>query len=248
MATMYECIGLPIQDDESLRAVTLGLFPDATVLGETTAGAVLRWQDPSGARITFTLDPDDLIIDVVPSIDGAPGASLGRLGVLHGSIFEADVVDLYDETLTRLAMDFERYLLMDHPDGTWSPRTSITALGLDVATFASPKAFADSAASVLSGDASDPAAKHVGHESFIPVGLFGPPEDVLPIARLSGTVVHATRRRNTRSRLLFDVARVRTVGMEVDVCTPAGGRLAALGEVISGTVYLVGSERNSEPD
>ena len=248
MATVYECIGLPIQDDESLRAVAPGLFRDATVLGETTAGAVLRWQDPSGARVTFTLDSEGLIVDVVPSIDGAPGASLGQIGALHGSIFEADVVDHDDETMTRLAMDLERYLLIDARDGAWSARTSITALGLDVATFASPQAFAGSAASILSGDASDPAAKRLGHESFIPVGLFGPAEDVVPIARLSGTVMHATRRRNARSGLEFDVARVSTVGMEVDVCTPASGRLAELGEVISGTVYLVGSEGNSEPD
>ncbi len=157
--------------------------------------------------------------------------------------------------MTALAIEFEeqRLLRRELPQGT--VEASITALGVDVQTFANADEFGESPASLLSSEDEEhrePPPHYVergwkwpprvGSESFISYGVFGAPGQARPHARLAGTVLQSEVRTNQLTGQQFVAARVRTVGFETHVCFPADGRPAPReGSVIHGTVFLVGS-------
>jgi len=77
-------------------------------------------------------------------------------------------------------------------------------------------------------------------ESLISYGVFGPADQAEAYARLNGTVLRAERRTVAATGGRFVVARVRTVGLDLDLCLPTSV-VPEPGAVIGGTVFLVAS-------
>ncbi len=88
-----------------------------------------------------------------------------------------------------------------------------------------------------------------GVESFISYGLFDSTEPTAH-AWLAGTVQRSERRRVELTEQSFVVARVRSTGFEADICLADTGEdpLPGPGEVIAGTVFIVGSIEESPTD
>ena len=129
----------------------------------------------------------------------------------------------------------------------------ITALGVDVRIYPDADAFAASPGSQLgtSGDSGEDPPPHyrehgwtwpprLGAESFISYGVFDPPDQARPHARLSGTVLRAGPRVCALTGQPFTVATVSTAGFAADVCLAASEHPdpPAPGSIISGTVSL----------
>ena len=127
----------------------------------------------------------------------------------------------------------------------------ITALGVDVRIYPGADAFAASPASQLDPSAGQEPPPHyrehgwtwpprLGAESFISYGVFDPPAQARPHARLSGTVLRAGQRVCALTGQPFTVATVSTAGFAADVCLAASEHPGppAPGTIISGTVSL----------
>ena len=86
-------------------------------------------------------------------------------------------------------------------------------------------------------------------ESFFSFGVFGERDAAEAGARLNGTVIASERRVNTQSGQEFTVARITSIGMAIDVCLSAKDHPTSLrvGQIISGTVFLVASIEALEP-
>jgi hypothetical protein len=96
----------------------------------------------------------------------------------------------------------------------------------------------------VDGDASSARGERpvrLAAESLIPYGLFEDPAESDAYARISGTVLAVAHQRAALTARAFTVARVRTVGMELDLCLPGTDPRPAVGGVLSGTVLLTGS-------
>ena len=80
-------------------------------------------------------------------------------------------------------------------------------------------------------------------------GLIAGEEPPTAHAWLAGTVLEASRRLVERTGQRFVAARVRTVGFEADVCLPEPDHVEVptRGQVLAGTVYLVGSLETDTP-
>jgi hypothetical protein len=141
------------------------------------------------------------------------------------------------------------------PSFAGKPTARLASLVFDDAA-----AFAASPASLLSPDdqADEPPPAHyveqgwawpprIAAESFISYGVFAPPEEATPHARLADTVVAAATRRVVLTGLQFVHAVVRTVGFDAHACFPSDTSTAPLGAIIHGTVYLVGSLPGAAP-
>jgi hypothetical protein len=126
-----------------------------------------------------------------------------------------------------------------------SGRASLTAFGLDVTLHASPEAYAESDASLLSPEsteaADDDEPTRMASESFISFARFGGAEDADPVARMAGVVLAARTATVDATGQTFHAVRVRCVGMELDVCLAADDHPSPPepGGVVAGTVYLV---------
>jgi hypothetical protein len=90
----------------------------------------------------------------------------------------------------------------------------------------------------------------MGAESFLPFGLSRHDEsgrDVEPVARLNGTVVAVRTATVDATAQTFHALRVRTVGMEVDLCLAAADHpdVPEPGAVVGGLVYVVADVERS---
>lgn len=152
---------------------------------------------------------------------------------------------------TGAAVDVEQSVLLDPRTDVAGP-ASVVVLGYGVEVFPDEDAFSAAPASLVDPTAEDrerppnlpPAMSwplRVASVSFMSDGLFADPASATADARLSGEVLAAETRRNTLTGLPFHVARVRTVGFEVDLCLPGGDHPAPppVGAIVSGWVYLV---------
>jgi hypothetical protein len=249
------CIGLDVPDLPAFEALLRDVLPLAVTVGTAGNVEVRRWEDPSGARLAITLRGRS-VEGVLPSFAGAPGADLGAVAVMQEDVCEADVL-LDGEVATRCAVALEEAYLLGRR--TASGRASIVALAREIESFADEAAFTASPASLLSPDA-DPESPppdtlpdgvrwpiRVAPESFMSMGLFatavGGSGGATPEARLAATVIASERRRCERTGQAFDVLRVRTVGLEADLCMPAGDgdRPPGPGAVVAGYANIMGS-------
>jgi hypothetical protein len=251
VASRFDCLGLGVASVGDLDDLVERALPRAFPVGEPEHPGMFRWQDASGARILFELE-DDGIHGLVTSYAGAPGARLAQVWLANEETAYADAVDEDGETLTRFAIELEQRLLLRGTTAPAGGAASVVALGVDVRAHAGPAAFEASDDSLLAGpgeetDSTEPAGEigrepvRLAAESLISYGLFGDPADSQPFARVSGTVLTVTPKRVALTGGRFTVARVRTVGMEVDLCLPGDQRDLTVGGVVSGTVLLVGS-------
>lgn len=253
MASNLGCVGLGVEDVDRLGDLLAELIPTSTASRQPDGSALYMWHDESGARLTIRTDRGGAIADVTPSYDGEPGADLAGLTALHHAVVAADVM-ADGEVATRMAVE----VLGPEPVPA-AGRAVVTAFGLEVTLHASADEFASSPASLLRpGSADEPRPAHlpedvvwpqrIAAESFFSDGLFGDPAAAEPLALLSGTVLGGRTATVDATGQTFHAVRVRTVGMEVDVCLAADDHPAAPepGAVLAGTVYVVADvERTS---
>ncbi len=95
-------------------------MPSAQPLGSTRKLNVLRWEDPSGARLVITMNGNELLA-FLPSFAGTPGATLVNVSALSDEVVQADVQDTDGKMLTRLAPELEQGPLLGRRP---SPRPS----------------------------------------------------------------------------------------------------------------------------
>ncbi|MGE5830557.1 MAG: hypothetical protein ACM30G_19645 [Micromonosporaceae bacterium] len=252
MPSNLECLGLGVADQAELERLLGVAVAAARPLGEVDGVSVLRWEDPSGARLIMSMQGGQLL-DLLPSYAGTPGAQLANVRVASDEVAFADVME-GDEQVTMLALELEQRRLLP-AEGVAAASATVVALGVDVTVHADEEAFAASDASLLQDPGEDGPGEPPPHfaeqgwswpprmaaESFISYGVFGAAEDAQAYARLIGTVQHARRLRVDATGQDFLSARVRTAGFEVDLCLPPGEHNLQPGNVIGGTVFLVGS-------
>lgn len=253
MASNFECIGLHPKDEAAFDRLVARLVAKAAPLGTAGRRRILRWEDPSGARMVFGLR-GNAIDDLLPSYAAEPGVRLGGLTRLNDDVLSGPVLDGDGEQVTAMAVEVEEHRLLDLDPRPWSGLAAVTAFGNQVTVHADAEAFGASDDSLLDPSKKDeppppayverglPWPVRMAAESFVSTAVFGPPEEAEAHAQLAGLVLRAERRRNTVSGLDFVVARVRTYGFEVTVCLPAAEHdVPAPGNVLSGTVFLVAS-------
>lgn len=249
MSSNLACIGLDVSDPDELERIGQLALERASVLGERAGRRVLRWQDDDGARLVLVLERSGGVEALTPSFDAEPGAELGDLTHLTEECWSAAV--LHDgQQVGALAADVEQSALLVAGTGG---RAGVVALGTDVQVLPDTDAFDASPASLLTPDedTGEPPAHwaeqgwrwppRMGAESFVSHGLFGPPTEATPYARLNGVVLRSRTCRNSLTGTPFHVARVRTAGFEADVCLAVDEHPDAPppGAVVAGTVYLV---------
>lgn len=255
MASNLACVGLAVEDEEAYGALIDTIVPHAARLGSRGGFDVLRWEDPSGARLVLTVTGDELV-GLLPSFSAAPGARLAEVVPLGDELVRAEIHDPDGETVTAAALELEQLALLPRREAL-AGEASVVALGVDVEVFPDEGAFDASDRSLMgdAGDAEEPPPEiwppeagwplRYGAESFVSYGLFADDSGEEPTAHawLAGTVLHADRRRVELTRQEVVVARVRTVAFEAEVCVPGSELSVSLepGHVIAGTVFLVGS-------
>lgn len=259
MASNFQCIGLDPEDEAAFDRLVQQLIAGATPVGSAGDLRVLRWEDPSGARVVFGLRGNE-IHDLLPSFAAEPGVRFAGLTRLNDDVLSGEVVDEDGDQLTAMAVEVEEHRLLDADPRPWSGLAAVTAFGTQVTVHADAEVFGESDDSLLNPESkNEPAPPHyverglkwpvrMAAESFVSMGVFGPPENADAYARMAGTVLRAERRRNTLSGLDFVVARVSTIGTEVTVCLSAEEHeVPAPGNVVSGMVFLVVSTGVTAP-
>lgn len=252
MGSNFACLGLQFDSEAAFEAMIQSIVPRARSLGRRGNLHVLRWDDPGGARLVLRVMGREFV-GLTPSFAGTPGTKLADIGRVNDEVWRVTVVDDDDEQVTAATVDLEEAGLID---GLREPReATIVALGHDIAVFESEAAFHASNASLIDPNA-EPAEPpenavklglqwppRMSAESFMSIGVFGAPDDADTFARLNGTVLRSERRTTVETGLAFGVCRVRTLGMEVDLCLASEDHpeLPSPGQVVGGIVYLTAS-------
>lgn len=252
MASNLSCLGLEVLDAPALERLIGQMMETAELIGRIGELAVVRWQDAgSGARCTITTNSGQ-ITGFLPGFSGRPGANLAGLTALGEELAAADVLDDSGELVTKMALEVEEHAWLG--SGVDAGAAHIAALGVEVEVFADTAAFDSAPASLLAPEDEEPGEPpeaylangwdwppRMAAESFISYGLFGSPEESSAHARLNAVVLSAERRRTALTGQSFIVARVRTGGFQADLCLPDQAVVPTAGNVVAGTVFLVGS-------
>ena len=248
MSSNLACVGLAVDDIDQLNDLVRSVLPASRILGRSGSLEVVRWEDPGGSRLVLRLR-NGQVEAFLPSFAGSVGVRLAGLVPIHEDVWAASVVDDEGEQQTSIAVEIEQHGLFARRRA--ASAASLVALGNDVAVFADESAFAASDASRMGGDGEVdteppplvldrgwPWPPRMAPESFISHGVFAEPSDAEARATLFGTVLHAETRTTLATGQTFVVARVRTIGMEVDLCLE-GTRFPTtppVGSIIGGTV------------
>lgn len=256
MSSTLGCIGLAVDDAESLDSLIERLVPDAGVVATSGELQARRWTDSSGASLTMTVrqtgDDVGVLVDIVPSYVGpvAAGGARGaggagahdgvRLGALtaYGETLAAELVDASGETIVRIACDLAQSIVVDVD----SPRPAhLTALGLDLTVHVDAAAFASSDESILSAPGTEQTPVRFATESLLAYGLTEDVAKAQPTAFLSGAVLSVSSQANSETEQGFHTVRLRTSAGPVTVCLAAAEHPdpPRLGNVLSGVCYLV---------
>jgi hypothetical protein len=208
------CVGLGVADSEALAELLADLIPASTATRQEDGSALYVWSDVSGARLTITTDRRGAIDDVTPSYAGQAGAELAGLVALHHAVVSAHLL----ENGVPVAEIVVEVLAPGPVPG--SGKAAVTAFGLDVGI----------------------QADEVGRdEAALSLTAVGDEDEPSPLARLSGTVLSCRTATVGATGQTFHAARVRTVGMDVDLCVAAEDHEhpPVVGDVVAGLVYLV---------
>jgi hypothetical protein len=248
MSSALACLGLAVSDDAEfdvlLKHALLGLREIGT-FGGVWVG---RWQDDSGAALILGLR-DGQIADFTFTCTGTRGGLLADCRLIGEAIAWAKVTDAGGQQVTAMAFDTEQYRQLAALGQHVSGPARITALGVDVAVYPDEQAFAASPHSQAHPspqtappppDYDGPWPPRLAAESFIShAGLTDRPQ-YQSRARLSGTVLDATRRVNGLTGQAFTIAAVRTAGFEASLCLAGNDHpdLPQPGNIISGLVDL----------
>jgi hypothetical protein len=254
MASNLACVGLAAANEADLNALIRAVRPNAVGFGHVAGIELLRWEDPSGARLVLGLQ-DGRVISLLPSFAAGHETRLAGVRRANDEVAIAAVVDDDGEQLTSLALELEQIRLLGD-SSVDEALAAITFLGRRVTVHEDSDAFARSAASLLDPNAgpNEPPPTHyvehglkwpprVGDESFFSFGVFGEPAHAEAGGRFAGRVIHAERRTVQQSGQTFIVATVRSVGIDASVCLSGTefDTVPVPGQVIAGEVFIVGS-------
>lgn len=257
MSSTLACAGLPVTDEE-LDALLDRVLPRAQVLGTTSRGRVVRWEDVSGARLVLEVG-DDGVLDLLPSFRSSATVLLGDLRAVSEDVAIASLLDDDGAQLTSASLELEqRRLLREQPVDR--VRASLTGLGVDVVVLPDAGAFEASDASLLDedGPAGDPPADwpadspwplRVAARSFFSYGVFAEEADATAHARLTGEVLHAERRVVQASGQEVVVVQVESAAFAVTVCLEGAAHPSTpvAGNVLTGTVFLTAALEELAP-
>ncbi len=248
MSSTLGCIGLSVDDAESLDALVGRLLPAAEVVAQAGELEARRWTDPSGASLTMTVrrsgDEEGLLVDLVPSYVAPTGSGAAhdgvRLGALvgHGDTLAADLVDADGTRVLRIACDLAQSIVTEVSE----PRPAhLTALGLDLTVHADAAAFAESDESILSTPGVGQTPVRFATESLLAYGLAEDVTKAQPTAFVSGTVLSVSSQTCSETGQGFHTARLRSSAGHVTVCLALSDHPdpPRLGNVLSGVCYLV---------
>lgn len=246
MPSNFACLGFvrdPLREEE-LFALLDRAYGASRRLGVGLDGAhVHRWAGEDGAVLVVEVDGEGGVVGVTPSLVGRPGVRLAGLRRVSTDTVTAQVLGPDGEQVSALALDLEERRFVDTHEGAVD--ATLVALGGSVAVFPDAASYARDDASLLqpppAGTNPAPDAPRTAAESFLSYGVFAAPPEASGRARLAGTVLALDERRNELTDLPYRVARVRTVVGEVDVALAVPGPEPAVGGVLAGEVYLVGS-------
>ena len=249
MSSALACVGLAVSDEAEFSWLLKSACTAIREIGTFDGVHVGRWQDDSGAALILGLH-DGKLVDFSFAYTGANGGLLAECRLLHETIAFAKVVDADGHQLTAMAFEAEQYRqLLAHGQQVSGP-ARITALGTDVTIYPDADAFAASPGSQIHPSPEtdpEPPPQYDGPwplrlaaESFISPGLFADIARNRSRARLSGTILDATRHVCALTGQSFTVAAVRTAGFEADLCLAASEHpdIPVPGNIISGTVFL----------
>ncbi len=252
MASNLECIGLAAADEASLSALVRDAVASAAPVGEIGGTTVLRYDDPSGARLMLGVAGGE-IVDLLPSFAGDPGCTAGTVDMLTDEVSSVEFVDSDGEVLTVGAVEVEQRAWLRV--GLQPPvpcAFGLVALGVGMTVHADTQAYETSPHSLLvpqDATRERPADLHesvrwpmrFAAESFVSHGLFN--SDAGAHAWLSGVVVEATSPVTALTNQAFTHVRVRSVMGEIDVCLPelAGVPQPRPGAVVAGDAFIVGT-------
>ena len=214
---------------------------------------VVRWQDPSGARLVIGLTRDGAVADLLPSFDGTLRTRLRDVRLVNDEVAIADVLDAGGEQVTSMAVEIEQRRLL--PAQPINADATVVALGGAVTVYTSDEEFRLSDDSLLDPGSTDseppehfaergwPWPPRMAAESFLSYGVFSEPLEAEAYARLSGTVLTSERRTVAETGQQVIVAAVRTAGFGVTMCLDARDHPdpPAVGSIVSGTVFLTAS-------
>ena len=250
VASALACVGLAVSDETELRQLVTRAHRAAGETGVFDGVQVGRWEDDSGAALVLGWRSGELL-DFIPAYTAGSGGLLADCRLVNDCVAFAKVTDTSGEQLTAMTFTAEQYRELRALGTPVSGPARITALGVDVQIYPGADAFAASPASQLDPSAGQEPPPHyrergwawpprLGAESFISYGVFDPPAQARPRARLSGTVLRAGQRVCALTGQRFTVATVSTAGFAADVCLAASEHPGppAPGTIISGTVSL----------
>lgn len=246
MPSNFACLGFvrdPLVEDE-LFALLERAFRVSRRLGVGLDGAhVHRWAGADGAVLVVEVDGEGGVVGVTPSLLARPGVRLAGLRRVSTDVVTAEVLGPDGGQVSALALDLEerRFVATHEP----AVDAAVVALGGSVAAFVDAASYARDDASLLRppapGTNPAPDALRTAAESFLAYGVLAGAAEASSRARLAGTVLAVTGRRNELTDLPYRVARVRTVIGEVDVALAVPGPEPVVGGVLAGEVHLVGS-------
>jgi hypothetical protein len=240
--TALDCLGFGGDPADLISAV----LPRVERLNLAGEDEILAWTDEvSGARLVLGCHGVD-VQWMWPTLWAATAAALGGLAPLGDDVVSAAVLDETGGRAARLVLRLEegRTLTPEMCARSWP--AAIVALG-PVRVFADVAAFEADPVSIV-GDPTSYAAQAPEH--FVQRGWAWPPRlaaesldaagGPLPLARLTGVVRAVEHRRNGLTGHQFTVARVRTLGLDLDLCLAADHPEVVVGAVVAGTVTVVG--------
>ena len=260
VASNLACIGLDVDSRDEFDELVAALLPDAVSLGRSGRTEVLRWQDPSGARLVFEVHAGT-VEGILPSYDALTGASVAELALVDDDVAIGWLTD-GDEQVGQIALEVEERRLVLGKRAGFSGPVSIVGLGVGAEIFDDADAFAAAPASLLHADPDHvpepsphvvefklPWPPRMATESILPFGVFAEPHDIDAYARVNGTVLGASTRTVERTGQSFHAVRVRTAGFDMEMCIPTAvhPELPRTGQVIAAMAFMVGSLGASTP-
>lgn len=255
VASHLACIGLGVGSRDEFDDLVSALVGEATSLGHVGRTEVLRWQDPSGARLVFELH-GGAVEGVIPGFDALAGADVRDLRALDDDLAVASIAGAAGDEVAQIALEVEERRLMLGRRRTFTGRVSVVGLGVGVELFDDAESFAQAPASLVHGDEAHvpepsphvvefglPWPPRMAAESLQSYAVFAEPHDRDAYARVNGTVLGASTRTVERTGQSFHAIRVRSVGFELEMCVPTSSHpdLPRTGQVVGGMAYMVAS-------
>lgn len=249
MSSNLACIGMGVTSPAELselvaQVARLGSEPVADSPGVQT----YAWQDASGARVVLDVLAGKPLI--LPSFASTSDFTSTAVEAHSPDVARVTVLGEDGVTETGVTCELEQ---RRHVEGQVDAgRIRLVALGINVTAFDDEPTFlADDASLLGTEDELGPPPPEVAERglawpprmsasAFFANGFYPGPVDPTPHALLSGVVLRAEVRTNSLTGRRFVASRVLTAFGELDLCLPEEFALLLPGQVIAGTVAVVG--------